>query len=56
MSREVLAEAIREEKALKVCARHDRTVFFDEAECPCCRIEKEKRYGKLHRPLIGWHK
>jgi hypothetical protein len=40
-SREKLGEAIREEKALKVCARHPRTVYYDEEECPACKASSE---------------
>jgi hypothetical protein len=42
MSQEQLGEAIREEKALNVCARHPRTVYFDGPVCPCCKLEKEQ--------------
>ena len=41
MSREDLAEAIREEKQPKACARHPRTVWYDEPECPACKAERE---------------
>jgi hypothetical protein len=40
-SREKLAQAIKEEKALKVCARHPRTVYYDEEECPACKASRE---------------
>jgi hypothetical protein len=40
-SREKLGEAIREEKELKVCAKHPRTVYFDEPECPACKATAE---------------
>ena len=43
MSKELLAEAIREEKSLQVCAKHARTVYYDGKECPCCQILKEYR-------------
>jgi hypothetical protein len=41
-SREKLGEAVRDEgKCLNVCARHAKTVYFDGAECPCCKLEME---------------
>lgn len=45
-SRSLLAEAIREEKQLNCCARHARTVWFDENICPCCKLIEEVIYGK----------
>jgi hypothetical protein len=40
-SKELLAEAIREEKSLQVCARHPTTVYYDEPECPVCKMIAE---------------
>ncbi len=42
-SREQLAEAIREEKSLSVCAKHFRTVYYDGKICPACQAEQEFR-------------
>jgi len=41
MNKKQLAEAIREEKRLKVCRKHPRPVHHQEKICPVCRIEKE---------------
>lgn len=41
MSKELLAEAIREEKSLQVCARHPVTVYYDEPSCPVCKMIDE---------------
>jgi len=41
MSRELLAEAIREEKQPRVCLFHEKAVVYDEFGCPCCRIIRE---------------
>jgi hypothetical protein len=49
MSREQLAEAIREEKLPKVCLRHDEPVYFDGKHCPCCLILREN-FTALMRP------
>lgn len=46
--RNLLAEAIREEKKAQVCREHPRWVHFDEPQCPCCKIQNEL---KAHR----WH-
>ena len=54
-SREQLAEAIREEKSLKVCAKHPRTVYFDGPKCPACQAEREflkLTSGKFSNPRI----
>ena len=41
-SRERLAEALRDEKSLNVCARHPTgTVYFDGPACPACEAERE---------------
>ncbi len=40
-SREQLAEAIREEKSLNVCAKHFRAVYYDGKICPACQAQKE---------------
>jgi hypothetical protein len=46
MFRQHLAEAMREEKQLKVCFLHPRLVYFDEPECPCCKVERERNECK----------
>jgi hypothetical protein len=40
-SRKARAEAIAQEKSLQVCARHPKTVYYDEPECPACRASRE---------------
>lgn len=47
-TRELLAEAIREEKELRVCVHHPRAVHYDERGCPCCRIEREVHLGQVN--------
>ena len=49
MSREALADAIREEKWPKCCYRHRCPVYYDEPECPCCRITREVAIGVWNR-------
>jgi len=52
VSRELLAEAIREEKQQpKVCLLHERPVVFDEGYCPCCRIIMEVSSAQLGSDL-----
>lgn len=46
-TRHLLAEAIREEKSLNVCARHPRTVYFDGPHCPCCALMAEHCDGGM---------
>ena len=43
MSREQLAEAIREEKAVKCCLAHIFRVYYDGKECPCCAMLRENK-------------
>jgi hypothetical protein len=52
-SREKLGEAIQEEKQLKVCARHPKTVWFDGKGCPVCIIEAENQFLLLTRGMEG---
>jgi len=42
-SRERLAEALRSEKSLNVCARHAVTIYFDGPDdaCPACLAQKD---------------
>jgi len=30
-----------EQKQPKICGRHFEIVWFDEAECPCCKVQDE---------------
>lgn len=41
--RDLLAQAIREEKCARVCFDHPLPVYFDEPQCPCCKIQHENR-------------
>jgi hypothetical protein len=36
-----LADAMRDEKELQKCYRHGSAVYFDEVECPACRMLRE---------------
>ena len=36
--RKDLADAIRDEKALKKCYRHGCAVYYDEPKCPACTM------------------
>jgi len=49
-SREQLAEAIREEKSLRVCAKHPRSVWHDSPVCPACQAERE--FKNLTRGML----
>lgn len=48
-----LADAIRDEKELQKCFRHGSPIFFDEKECPACRLERENFSRK--RPADVWY-
>jgi hypothetical protein len=50
-SREKLGEAIQEEKQLKACARHPKTVWFDGKGCPVCIIEAENQFLRLTKDM-----
>jgi len=41
MSKEKLAEAIREEKMPNICFKHPRPCWYDGKECPACEAEKQ---------------
>jgi hypothetical protein len=48
MSLDLLTEAILDEyRDLKVCHEHWRSVWYDEPECPCCRMEYEFLAGEF---------
>jgi hypothetical protein len=54
VSRELLVEAVREEHiSLKVCARHSETVYYDEPECPACKVIQEMKKGAPCRLVHG---
>lgn len=40
---QLLAEAIRQEKTLQICARHPQFVYYDERECPGCKMLRERK-------------
>ncbi len=46
--RQDLADALRDEKELQKCYRHGSTVYFDEPECPACRMLREH----FERPVL----
>src|SRR6266576_6905634 len=48
--RERLAEAISQEKSLKTCAKHPRTVHYDGPRCPACQAERE--FKNLTRGML----
>jgi len=39
--KEMLADAIAEEKKLRICQKHLRAVWYDAKTCPACQAEKE---------------
>lgn len=41
MSKEKLAEAMREEKLPKFCKKHPKAVWYDSTTCPACDAERE---------------
>lgn len=53
MSRELLIMAILDEgREIRICHEHERPVWHEELECPCCRMEYEFQCGEFgHIPL-----
>jgi hypothetical protein len=53
MSRELLIMAILDEgRAMHICYEHERPVWHEEPECPCCRMEYKFTCGEFgHTPL-----
>ena len=41
MRKEMLADAIAEEKRPKVCIKHPLACWYDAPECPACIAERE---------------